>query len=109
VCIKRLRSDRGGEFTGSEFTAFLKEQGTECRLTTHDTLQHNGIAESLNRCLLERICAIVHHSGLPKTLWGEAVNFAMWLKNRTSTHILGDTTPYEHLHREKPNLAGLPE
>jgi transposase InsO family protein len=27
--IKRLRSDRGGEYTSREFTSFLKEQGTE--------------------------------------------------------------------------------
>jgi len=29
VRIKRLRSDRGGEYTGEVFTKFLKEQGTE--------------------------------------------------------------------------------
>jgi hypothetical protein len=109
VRIKRLRSDRGGEFTGNDFTVFLKEQGTERRLTTHDTPQHNGVAESLNRRLLERVRAILHHSGLPKTLWGEAIHFAVWLKNRTSTRVLGDTTPHERLHRAKPNLAGLPE
>ncbi len=47
--IKRLRSDRGGEFTGRDFTSFLQEEGTERCLTTHDTPQHNGVAESLNR------------------------------------------------------------
>ncbi len=29
VHIKRLRSDRGGEYTGEAFTQFLKSQGTE--------------------------------------------------------------------------------
>ena len=43
--IKRLRSDRGGEFTGCEFTSFLKEQGTERRLTTHDTPNLTGLPE----------------------------------------------------------------
>jgi len=57
--IKRLRSDRGGEYTGKEFSNFLKEQGTERRLTTHDTPQHNGIAESLNRRLVECVQAIL--------------------------------------------------
>ena len=51
--IKRLRSDRGGEYTSGEFTTFLKSQGTEHRLTTHDTPQHNGVAESLNRWVIE--------------------------------------------------------
>jgi transposase InsO family protein len=109
VRIKRLRSDRGGEYTGHEFTKFLQEQGTERRLTTHDTPQHNGVAEALNRRLFERVRAILHHSQLPKSLWGEAVMFAVWLKNRTSTRTLGDVTPFERLYGDKPNLAGVPE
>ena len=109
VHIKRLRSDRGGEYTGNAFTEFLQSQGTERRLTTHDTPQHNGVAESLNRRLVERVRAVLHHSGLPKTLWGEALNHVVWLKNRTSTRLLGNVTPFERVHGEKPNLAGLPE
>src|SRR5882762_4506083 len=35
--IKHLRSDRGGEYTGRAFTKLLQEEGTERRLTTHDT------------------------------------------------------------------------
>ena len=109
VRIKRLRSDRGGEYTGDNFTKFLNEQGTERRLTTHDTPQHNGMAESLNRRLLERVRAILHHSALPKSLWGEAIHFAVWLKNRTSTRAIGHSTPYKHLYRSTPNLGGVPE
>ena len=98
VQIKRLRSDRGGEFTSNQFTAYLREQGTERRLTTADTPQHNGVAESLNRRLLERVRAILHQADLPKNLWGEAIQFAVWLKNRTSTKALGNVTPYERLY-----------
>ena len=83
--IKLLHSDRGGEYTGQDFTKFLQQEGTERRLTTHDTLQHNGVAESLNCRLLEHTPAMLHHSGLPKNLWAEAIRFAAWLKNRAST------------------------
>ena len=48
VKIKCLRSDCSGEYTGNNFTDFLKSQGTEGHLTTHNTPQHNGITESLN-------------------------------------------------------------
>jgi len=107
--IKRLRSDRGGEYTGNNFTAFLQSQGTERRLTTHDTPQHNGVAESLNRRLLERVRAVLYYSKLPKNLWGEAIHFITWLKNRTTTQALGKITPYEKLHKSKPNLGGVPK
>jgi hypothetical protein len=67
------------------------------------------VAESLNRRLLERVRTLLHHSGLPKTLWGEAFHHAIWLKNRTSTRALGVITPYEQLHSHKPNLGSVPE
>jgi len=51
--IKWLRLDCGGEYTGRKFTKFLQEEGTERRLTMHNTPQHNGVVESLNHCLLE--------------------------------------------------------
>jgi hypothetical protein len=53
--IKHLRSNHGGKYTGTEFTKFLNEQGTKWWLTTHDTPQHNGVAESLNCCLVEHV------------------------------------------------------
>ena len=75
----------------------------------HDTPQHNGIAESLNRRILERVRAMLHHAELPKSLWGEAALFAVWLKNRTSTKALGDITPFEKFNKFKPDLSGVPE
>ena len=47
--IKRLCSERGGEYTGTDFTVFLQGEGTEHQLTMHDTPQHNGVAEALNQ------------------------------------------------------------
>ena len=48
AAIKRLRSDRGGEYLSDEFSCHLKCNGTEWKLTTHDTPEHNGVAEQLN-------------------------------------------------------------
>ena len=109
VCIKRLQLDRGGEYTGRKFSAFLWKQGTERRLTTHGTLQHNGIAESLNCRLFNCVHVMLHQAGLLKNLWAEEVRFAVWLKNRASTKAIGNVTPYEWLHNEVPNLGGVPE
>jgi transposase InsO family protein len=109
VQIKRLRSDRGGEYTGCKFSAFLRKQGMERRFTTHGTPQHNGVAESLNRRLFDRVRAMLHQADLPKNLWAEVVRYAVWLKNRTSTKAIGNITPYKWLYGEKPNLGGIPE
>ena len=81
--------------------------GTTWKLTTHDTPQLNGIAEWLNRTLLERIRAFTHSSRLPKSLWGEALRHATWLKNWTATRALDGKMPFEALYGRLPDLSAL--
>ena len=106
--VKCLCSDRGGEYLSAEFTKYLKSKGTERRVTVHNTPEHNGVAERLNQTLVERVRAMMHASGMPKSLWGEAVMHVTWVKNRTSTRRLGKKTPYEMLYQKKPNLENVP-
>jgi hypothetical protein len=75
----------------------------------HDTPQYNGVAESLNHCLMEGVCAFLIQAALLKSLWAEVARFVIWLKNRSIMCVLGDATPHECLMGHKPNLAGLLE
>ncbi|KAI5348415.1 hypothetical protein L3X38_001302 [Prunus dulcis] len=43
--IKKLRSDRGGEYTSLEFSKFCEEMGLEKQLTVAYSPQQNGVAE----------------------------------------------------------------
>jgi hypothetical protein len=104
ACVKILHSDRGGEYLGKEFTLYLKSKGMAQKLTVHDTPQHNCVAERHNRTIVERIHALLHSSGLPKTLWGEAARHVVWLLNRTSTKAVNGKTPYEAVFGKKPDL-----
>src|SRR5882724_9737193 len=107
--IKQLHSDRSGEYLSNEFDAHLATHGIERRLTIHDTPQENGVAERLNHTLLEKVHAMLHSAQLPKYLWGEALMHAVWLKNRTSTKALADSTPLESLTSIKPDMSSLQE
>ena len=51
--VKALRCDNGGEYTSSEFAAYLTKEGIKQELTTPHTPQLNGTAEMLNqtRCM----------------------------------------------------------
>lgn len=40
--IKKLRSDRGGEYIGHEFESFVKDNGIHHQLTASFTPQQNG-------------------------------------------------------------------
>ena len=107
--IKVLHSDRGGEYLGKEFILHLNSKGTKQKLTVHDTPQQNGVAERRNRTIVERIRALLHSSGLPKSLWGEAARHVVWLMNRTFTKAVDDMTPYEAAFLKKPNLGKVRE
>jgi hypothetical protein len=107
--IRVLHSDRGGEYLGKEFTAYLKSKGTAQKLTVHHTPQHNGVAERRNRTIVERIRALLHASGLPKYLWGEAARHVVWLMNHTSMKAVEGKTPYEAALGMKPDLSGVRE
>ena len=73
VNIKLLVLDHGGEYTSKEFNDYLAKQGTNHRLTVHDTPESNGVTEQLNRTLVERTHAMLLNSKLPKHLWGYAI------------------------------------
>jgi transposase InsO family protein len=105
--FKVLRSDRGGEYLSDEFNKHLAAAGTARRLTVHDTPELNGIAERLNRTLIEKVQALLHMAALPPNMWGEALRHATWLKNRMSTRALGSKTPWQALYGKPPNLSRL--
>ena len=109
VRIKVLNTDRGGEYLGSDFIAYLKSRGTLQKLSVHDTHQESGVAERRNRTIVERVRALLHASGLPKKLWAEAARHVVWLLNRTTTKAVEGMTPFEAAFGKKPNLKGLRE
>jgi hypothetical protein len=105
VRLTKMRSDRGGEYLSGEFDQYLRQQGIERQLTIHDSPQQNGVAERLNRTLVEHARAMLLGKNLPKYLWAEAVNYATWLKNRLPSRATPGTTPFELVRKAKPDLS----
>jgi Integrase core domain/GAG-pre-integrase domain len=104
VHIKSHVSDRGGEYTSKEFEGHLARQGTKHRMTVHDTPEQNGVAERLNRTLVDPTRTMLLESKLPKYLWGYAIQHANYIKNCTLTRALPDKTAFEMVHGKKPDL-----
>jgi hypothetical protein len=58
---------------------------------------------------MEKVHAMLITSQLPDFLWGEALNHAIWLKNRTWTRALPTgKTPYELLYDSPALLNDIP-
>ena len=102
--IGTLRTDNGGEFVSKEFDAYLASKGIRHELTIAHTPQQNGVAERMNRTLLESSRAMLCHAGLPNHHWAEAVGTAAYLRNRA---IKEAKTPYEKWYGTKPYVGHL--
>ncbi|CAI5478188.1 unnamed protein product [Closterium sp. Yama58-4] len=67
--VLQLRSDRGGEFLGKEFTAFVDGKGIVHDLTCPYTPQQNGMAEREMRTVVESVRTMLLHMGVQHHWW----------------------------------------
>ena len=105
--IKVLRTDNGGEFCSKEFEEFCKKCGIARQKTTPYTPQQNGVAERMNKTLMERARSMLSGVGLGQEFWAEAVETACYLVNRSPSSVLEDKTPQEVWIGKKPSLSNL--
>ncbi|CAL9019321.1 unnamed protein product, partial [Prunus brigantina] len=105
--IKKLRSDRVGEYTSTEFLQFCEEIGLERQLTVAYSPQQNGVAERKNRTIVEMSKTMMKEKKLPYNFWGEAVNTAVYIQNRCPTKALENVTPFEVFSGRKPGVKHL--
>ena len=107
--IKELRFDGGGEFRSSNFRAYLESIGIRVQQTSADTSEQNGVAERMNRTVVESARAMLMHwtPHLPSGLWAEAVATAVYLRNRCLTRALTGMTPHEAWFGTKPSYKHL--
>jgi len=69
--IKRVRSDRGGEYIS--FNEFCEKEGIIHEITHPYSPESNGVAERKNRTLKEMMNSMLVSSHAPNNLWGEAL------------------------------------
>jgi len=106
--ILNFRTDRGGEYMSNEFRNFLLDEGITHELSVAGTPQQNGVAERMNRVLQERARSMLIDSGLRAELWGEAINTASYLRNRSpSRGVEEKLTPEEIWSGWKPSIGHL--
>ncbi|KAF5374058.1 hypothetical protein D9757_010721 [Collybiopsis confluens] len=107
---KAFRFDNGGEYISAEVKRYLSGKGIHSEYTAAYSPQQNGVAERLNRTLIEHARAMLAEHDLPLFLWPEAVAYAVYLKNRSPTRALDrDITPDEAFWKKKPDVSTLRE
>ncbi|KAK9696682.1 Zinc knuckle [Popillia japonica] len=83
--LLKLRSDNGREYVSREFQQFCDEKGIQLQYTVAYNPELNGVAERMNRTLIDKARTILLESDMPKHFWGEAVYYSAYVTNRSPT------------------------
>lgn len=102
-----VRSDNAKELTEGPMKQYYDSKGIFHETSCSNTPQQNGVVERKHRHLLETARALFFQAKLPPKFWGESILCATFLLNRTPLKPLHFRTPYEVLHKHKPDLSLL--
>ena len=85
-----------------------KDRGIHREVTNANPPQKNGVAERLNRTVLEMVQTMMFDSKLPKAYWSFAVKYAQEILNRLPTKAVSkDRTPHKLFLQKKPLVAHI--
>ncbi len=104
--LKALRTDNGGEYLSNAFKSYLQQHGIQHQLTVTYTPQQNGVAERMNRTLVDCVRSLLQTAKLEKKFWAEALSTAVYVRNRvTSSSLPRNITPYHLWKGNSPDLS----
>ncbi|KAH9320120.1 hypothetical protein KI387_021889, partial [Taxus chinensis] len=75
--------------------------GIRKEITVPRTPQENGVAERMNRKIMEHARSMRIHSGLPLQFWAEALDTVIYLINSGPSSSLGGGIPEETWTRKE--------
>ena len=104
-----LRMDRGTEFVNQPLKSWCDSRGIRLQLTAPYSPSQNGVAERMNRTLVELVRAMLAAFKLPQFLWEPAVLHAAYLQNMLYTKVHPRATPYQIWYGIKLNVEHLRE
>ena len=105
-CVKRLRSDNGGEFTSKSFQKLLIENRIKHEKSAPYSSHQNGTVERSWRTLFEMTLCLLIEAKLPKNLWVYALLTSAYIRNCYYNKHTGKT-PFESFTGLKPNLSKM--
>ncbi|KMS94207.1 hypothetical protein BVRB_023730, partial [Beta vulgaris subsp. vulgaris] len=105
--VQTIQADNGGEFTSNYLRNKLKEKGIKLQTTVPYTPEQNGIAERMNRTVVDRARTLLTHAALPIKYWQFAIAAAVHVTNRLPTNANNRRSPYELWTGKLPDISHL--
>ncbi|KAG7003598.1 Retrovirus-related Pol polyprotein from transposon TNT [Fusarium oxysporum f. sp. conglutinans] len=101
-----LHLDRGGENRSHVLTRFCWDRGIKLSYTGTEQHEQNGLAEVLNRIILEKLTPTLLKSGLALKWWPYFLKAVNRIRNLCPTASIS-TTPYQAWYGDVPDLSHL--
>src|ERR1035438_4308327 len=105
--VKTLQSDGGGEYINDMLKTYLQQEGIEHQYSARYMPQQNGLAERMNRTLLEKTKSMLHGANLPYNLWAETWETARYLYAKGPVTALKKDTPESMFFGRKVKVSHL--
>jgi transposase InsO family protein len=106
---KAIKVDRGTEFINDTLKTWCAQKGVDINMTAPYSPSQNGVAERMNRTLVELARTMLRAQRLLEFLWKLATAHAAYLQNRSYSRSVEGATPYERILGNKPNIEHLRE
>ncbi|KAK6611374.1 reverse transcriptase domain protein [Botrytis cinerea] len=104
--IKIIRLDNAKEFNSNQWNLFAKSKGIILEFISPHHHSQNGIAEKLNRYLVERLLVFIKDKNLPTFLWPNILKGIVYIKNRHYNRTI-KSSPFKLILNKEPNLKGI--
>ncbi|KAM6514095.1 hypothetical protein FALCPG4_18898 [Fusarium falciforme] len=101
-----LHLDRGGENRSHILIMFCRDRGIHLSYTATEQHEQNGLAEVLNRIILEKLTPTLLKSGLALKWWPYLLKAVNHIRNLCPTASIS-TTPYQAWYGDVPDLSHL--
>jgi hypothetical protein len=101
--IRRFYSDGAPEYRAIN----TKKCGIVYTTTGSYAPQQNPAVERVNLTISIKMRSLLYQAKLPRRYWGEALEMAVYLYNRTPYKSLGLKTPFEAKTGQKPDISHL--
>ncbi len=101
--IQLLICDGGTEYINNYLKNQLSLLGIQLQTSATYTPERNGIAKRDHRSTVESTRSQIHAKGVPLKLWAEAINYSVYVLNRTisKSEII---TPYQRWFGKSPDF-----
>lgn len=90
-----FKTDRGGEFNGTEFSKYLADHGISREMGPPESPEQKSVVERFNRTASERLRSQLIHGNLPVRLWGELMLATSFILNLCPSKSIDFNCPEE--------------